>query len=532
MFTLDFTVFDPVASGQVMGIPGWLINEQYVGEDWSRGSAGTGEIDWSPNTGPAPRNCTGILAESWEMPSLGTIVFKVRRGVHWALNSRSEASRLMNGREMTADDWIANFDYFMHHPRSLIRFAPQLATATMEKTGPWEVTLKTPVDPLTGWSWFACGASSFLLPPEVLAKYGDMQDWRNVVGTGPFMVTDFVASSSVTLTKNPDYWEKDPVGAGKGNRLPYLDAVKMLIIPDMSTCLAALRSGKIDSARGIEPEDAASMLRSVPALKQRPFLPLFPSVVAVRIDRADLPYKDKRVRQALMMATDFDSLKNDFYGGDAEILAYPVTSESKTAYVPLEDMPETVQTLYRHDPEKARHLLAEAGYPNGFSARMIVYNGLGDVDLASVYKDMWSEAGIELELVPKELAVYNAIGYGRAYDDMMLVHVPGGTQYPGCLSFGYLRGPASIFYVGDPAIEAANQEIQKHVIIDMPAADRLYREMLPYIVEQAYCIPTPTPTIRVLWWPWLKNFYGEAPVRFTTYNWIDQDMRQEITGKR
>jgi len=121
---------------------------------------------------------------------------------------------------------------------------------------------------------------------------------------------------------------------------------------------------------------------------------------------------------------------------------------------------------------------------------------------------MWAKAGINLELQPKEPAVFNSIAYSRAYDDMMLVHPAGGTQYPGCLNFGYLKGPASIFYTNDPAIEAANQEIQKHVIVDMPEADRLYREMLPYIVEQAYYIPAPTPTVYAMWWPWLKNFYG------------------------
>ena len=336
----------------------------------------------------------------------------------------------------------------------------------------------------------------------------------------------------MTLAKNPNFWERDPIGAGKGNPLPYLDGIKILIIPELSTWLAALRSGKIDKAGGIQPEDAVSVLRSAPNVKQRTFLPLRSTMVAMRIDKADLPYKDKRVRQALMMATDFDSLKNDFYGGDAEILAFPVTGESKTVYVPLEDMPETVQTLYRYDPAKARRLLAEAGYPDGFKTRMIIFSGLEVEDLASVYKDMWAKAGINLELQPKEPAVFNSIAYSRAYDDMMLVHPAGGTQYPGCLNFGYLKGPASIFYTNDPAIEAANQEIQKHVIVDMPEADRLYREMLPYIVEQAYYIPAPTPTVYAMWWPWLKNFYGEFPVRFAAYSWMDQALKQEMTGRR
>jgi len=57
-------------------------------------------------------------------------------------------------------------------------------------------------------------------PPEVIQKYGGMNDWRVSVGTGPFMLTDFVSASSATFVKNPAFWEKDPMGPGKGNSLP------------------------------------------------------------------------------------------------------------------------------------------------------------------------------------------------------------------------------------------------------------------------------------------------------------------------
>ena len=468
------------------------------------------------------------------MPELGRIVFKVRRGVHWAINPSSEASRLMNGREVTADDWISNFNYLMHHPRSLIKSVPQLAsTATMEKTGPWEVTLRTPVDPLMGWNWFAYGtAIYFLLPPEVVQKYGDMRDWRNVVGTGPFMLVDYVDGSSATLVRNQNYWREDPVGPGEGNKLPYLDGVKILVIPDVSTELAALRSGKIDLATGVQAEDAKSMMKTITDLKNRTYLPLYSTVIAMRLDKSELPYKDKRVRQALMLATDFDALKNDFYGGDAELRAYPVTKESKDAYLSLQQMPQSAQALYQYDPDRARALLTEAGYPNGFKARMIVFNGLSSIDLASVYKEMWAKAGISLELVPKEPAVYSSISYGRAYEDMILAHLAGGTQYPGCLNLPYIGGQANFFCISDPAVPAAREQIQKHVIIDMTEANRLYKETLPYLVEQSYFIPTPTPNVYSLWWPWLRNCYGETPVRFAAYYWIDGDLKEELAGAR
>jgi hypothetical protein len=84
-----------------------------------------------------------------------------------------------------------------------------------------------------------------------------------------------------------------------------------------------------------------------------------------------------------------------------------------------------------------------------------------------------------------------------------------------------------------PIIRAVRNEIQKHVIINMPEADRLYHEVLPYLTEQAYFIPVPATYNYSLWWPWVKNHNGENPLRLATcYQWLDQDLRQEMTGRR
>ncbi len=69
-------------------------------------------------------------------------------------------------------------------------------------------------------------------------------DWKNLVGTGPYEITDWVEGSSITYTKNPDYWgydEKYPE-----NRLPYTDQVRNLLIQEPATVAAALRTAKID----------------------------------------------------------------------------------------------------------------------------------------------------------------------------------------------------------------------------------------------------------------------------------------------
>ena len=85
----------------------------------------------------------------------------------------------------------------------------------------------------------------FIQGPEVIEQSGDAKDWRNLVGTGPLMQTDVVEGSSYTWdTKNPNYWgydEKYPE-----NRLPYVDELRFLLMPEVATRLAALRTGKID----------------------------------------------------------------------------------------------------------------------------------------------------------------------------------------------------------------------------------------------------------------------------------------------
>jgi ABC-type transport system substrate-binding protein len=85
------------------------------------------------------------------------------------------------------------------------------------------------------------------------------------------MLTDFVPGSTATLIRNPNYWMKNPIGPGKGDQLPYIDEVKILIIKDRSTVLAAFRTGKLDALHGSDYnptyEEAQEMLTTNPETK-------------------------------------------------------------------------------------------------------------------------------------------------------------------------------------------------------------------------------------------------------------------------
>src|ERR1035437_2732842 len=187
------------------------------------------------------------------------------------------------------------------------------------------------------------------------------------------MLTDYTKGSSLTYTKNPDYWETDPVGPGKGNKLPYVDVYKEVIITDVSARIAALRTGKIDIADGtaapaggaLNSVDAQPLIKANPQIQYTKSLSNTPWAITRRTDKQDQPFKDVKVRQALMLATDFNALKQVLFGDDAEIDVWPVNKNVTAMYQPLSEMPQAVQDLYTYNPTKAKQLLSDAGYPSG-----------------------------------------------------------------------------------------------------------------------------------------------------------------------
>ena len=187
-------------------------NNGLIGGDWSEGPAGTNKVPWTTNSGWYGTDYEiGTLAESWEMPKLGTMIFHIRHGVHYALNPNSEASKLLNGRELNADDVIFSFNRAITQPISFPHISQPALCATASFTEPdkWTVVMNTPVDPWTAFLMFGLGIGTRIMAPEVIQKYGNQMDWKNAEGTGPFMLTDFVSNSQATLTRNNNYWDKE-----------------------------------------------------------------------------------------------------------------------------------------------------------------------------------------------------------------------------------------------------------------------------------------------------------------------------------
>ena len=361
------------------------------------------------------------LAESWDTPDPLTIIFNIRKGVYW----HNKAP--MNGRELTADDVVFNFqrlmglgDFAEAGPSPITWGRPLGESVTGTDRYTVVVKLAEPHSAALG-QLLAVGLSN-IYPPEVIQQYGDVKDWRNLVGTGPYLLTDWTEGSSITLQKNPDYWDFDE--KYPENRLPYIDEIQRLFIKEEATQLAALRSGKVDHLLNyITSVDVLDSLR-----RTNPEIVVEPrsdrSETSFAMDASKPPFDDIRVRQAMQMAIDLEGINNTYYKGTAMWKPQGLVGESIGAYfTPFDEWPEEVKKGYMYDPAGAEALLDEAGYPRGSDGTRFktVLNhlyrfDLGYSELAATY---WAEIGVDVEINVLDEAAGAVVRRDRTWEGLM-----------------------------------------------------------------------------------------------------------------
>ena len=358
----NITNFDPYFSETLTSIyGGWM--ERLVSDDWTLDPA---VWDYTMAWHPA-KHMKGQLAESWEFTNPSTHVVHLRKGIHW------QNIPPANGREFTADDVVFHFNRLFglgggfNKPspfRTEIGFQDLVSVNAVDKytvVFKWKTTnYEFIMETLHGVMQGQC-----LENPDAVKKWGDVRDWHHAIGTGPFILKDFVSDSSATLIRNPDYWGYDE--RYPQNKLPYVDTIKYLVIPEQETALAAMRAGKIDIMTGVSALEAQAMTKTNPEILQIRNEGTQALTLQMRNDKA--PFNDIRVRKAMQMALDLPAIAKDYYRGLADPYPSTVTSRSLKGWgFPYEEWPQDLKDEYAYNPSGSKRLLADAGYPNGFEA--------------------------------------------------------------------------------------------------------------------------------------------------------------------
>jgi peptide/nickel transport system substrate-binding protein len=119
--------------------------------------------------------------------------------------------------------------------------------------------------------------------------------------------------------------------------------------------------------------------------------------LAMRVDTK--PFDDVRVRRAMNMAVNKEEIVKAYYGGNAEMFAFPQHPDYGAYYEPLSSMPDSVKELFTYNPQKAKKLLAEAGYPNGFTFKLQFTTSNPDhVDLVPLLVAYLEQVGVKMEV--------------------------------------------------------------------------------------------------------------------------------------
>ncbi len=210
------------------------------------------------------------------------------------------------------------------------------------------------------------------------------------VGSGPFMLESWERGSVMKLVKNPYYWDK----GDDGLPLPYLDGVTFEVIPDDATRILRLQSGELDGAEFI-PYARVAELKATEGIN----MVLFPSTkieyitlnTRPQIEGVDNPLSNPKVRQALNYATNKEAI--------IQIVTMGVGSPMKSFMSSATPLNSGTGPLYPYDLEKAKALMAEAGFADGFSTSMLVLAGSQDeTSIATALQQMWAGIGVKLEL--------------------------------------------------------------------------------------------------------------------------------------
>jgi len=317
------------------------------------------------------------LATSWERVDDVTWRFNLRKGV-----------KFHNGNEFTWEDVKYSFER-MKEPfpvSQLISYGALIESVKKVNNDPWTIDIKT-VNPIAYFDQNLHQA--WIMDKESTENRSIGEIGANPIGTGPYKFVEWVKGSYLKLTANEDYWD----GASS------IKNAELVEISEASTRLAAISTGQVDIIQDVPLElydnlvdDPNVEVITVPSRR----------VIFLQLrNSTGFPASDMRVREAVYMAINEDEIIEKVMFGHA-FPAAQLTDPSTTGY------DSSLERLFPYDPEKAKALLAEAGYPDGFKIRLSGPNDryVRDAQILEAIAQQLAQVGIEVELDVKPKSIF------------------------------------------------------------------------------------------------------------------------------
>jgi len=450
-------------------------------------------------------NIKPAIAKSWTISDDGkTYSFTLRDDVFF---HDDEVFAGGKGRRVVAADFVYSFNRIISDavasPGSWI-FSGKLAEEGAFKAideSTFELNLKTPFRPILGiLTMQYCS----VVPKEAVEKYA--KNFRShPVGTGPFVFKNWLENQSLFLSKNEKYFEKNG-----GQALPKVDAIRVNFIGDRKTAYLELMNGKLDFMSGLESSYVNELLtvdgqlqadkaQSLQFLKS-PYLNTEYIGINLELGDADFPLKNKKVRQALNYGFDRNKM--------LETLRNNVGKAANAGFVPRGLPAFNSQEVkgYSYNPDKARALLAEAGYPEGKGLPEIsLYTNKDYQDLCTFISRQWEDIGLKVNIEVIESATLRQMmtkGQVNMFRGSWI------ADYPDAESF------FTVFYSKNPAPP-------NYTRFKNPQFDQLYEMALQENDDQKRY---------TLYHQMDKILVEEAPVIFLFYDETALFARKEIQG--
>jgi peptide/nickel transport system substrate-binding protein len=499
-----------------------LAYEQLFAADLSKARRRGGSYDFVSDAWLPTDGIRGELAEKWEMKQNPLrMEVQLRKGVMFAAKPG-----VMDARELTSDDVLFSFDRANKSPKKIPGYFDHIEK--VEANGRYGVTFylksyNAEWDYRFGWGYY-----SAIIPKEVVAA--GPANWKNVTGTGPFQVADYVQGNALIFTKNAHYWDSETLG-GQKYKLPYVDKITYRFIKDEQTFITALRTAKLDLLEAVRASHVEELKKSAPKIQWNRYLQNGGNLIALRMDTK--PFDDIRVRRALNLAVDKQAIIKSYFGGHAELLAYPMHPTYTGYYEPLSQMPDSVKELFSYNPAKAKQLLAEAGYPNGFTFKTQTASILLENDMLQMIASYLAKVGVKMEIQVMDYGAYLSAMLTKTNAPGYFMAPLGNTNPTTVIRKSFVKGnswnPAQF---SDPEIDKLMAETYAET--DERVRQVKVRLMQRQILEKAPIIVLPSQYVYTGWWPWVKNYGGELragaerPGPIHARIWVDQELKKKM----